>query len=103
MPEPREERPKNCTTLPGGFGLSVDAKRRHRQTSPYAVPTRRADESIPDPKGRESRTPTDFPLHDSRFCGPRGGAIMAILDPLTSRRRILAKDMPPLREYFLPV
>src|SRR5512133_3660789 len=45
MPEPREERPKNCTTLPGGFGLSavvrVDAKRRHRQTSPYAVPTRR--------------------------------------------------------------
>ena len=26
-----------------------------------------ADESIPDPKGRESWTPTDFPLHNSMF------------------------------------
>jgi hypothetical protein len=24
-------------------------------------------ESIPDPKGRESRSPTDFPLHNSVF------------------------------------
>jgi hypothetical protein len=28
---------------------------------------RETDESIPDPKGRESRTPTDFPLHNSLF------------------------------------
>jgi hypothetical protein len=40
-----------------------------------------ADESIPAPKGRESRTPTDFPLHNSLFQRPRQGAIIAILDP----------------------
>jgi hypothetical protein len=42
---------------------------------------RKADESIPDTKGRESRTPTDFPLHNSRFWGPQEGTIIAILDP----------------------
>jgi hypothetical protein len=33
----------------------------------YFVTLRMADESIPDPKGRESWTPTDFPLHNSMF------------------------------------
>jgi hypothetical protein len=28
---------------------------------------RRADETIPDPKGRESWTPKPFPLHNSLF------------------------------------
>jgi hypothetical protein len=68
---------------------------------PYAN-QEKADESIPDTKGCGSRTPTDFPLHNSRFWGPRGGAIIAILDPLASRGRMVGEDHPPLWQYLRP-
>jgi len=41
-----------------------------------------ADETIPDPKGRESWTPQPFPLQTGRFLGATTGAMMAIADPL---------------------
>ena len=48
----------------------------------YLAPlAKMADESIPAPKGRESRTPTDFPLHNSMFLGAREGAIIAFVGP----------------------
>jgi len=42
----------------------------------------KADESIPDPKGRESRTPRTFPCKSASFRGPPEGAMIAIVDPL---------------------
>jgi hypothetical protein len=54
-----------------------------------------ADESIPDPKGRESWTPQPFPLQNSPFWGPHEGAIVAILDPLANRRRKVGRRPCP--------
>jgi hypothetical protein len=45
---------------------------------------KKADESIPDTKGRESRTPTDFPLHNSRFWRGVSSAVLANLMGHTS-------------------
>jgi hypothetical protein len=42
--------------------------------------TKKADESIPAPKGRASWTPA-FPPANSSFLGPRRGPMMAITDP----------------------
>jgi hypothetical protein len=42
----------------------------------------KADESIPDPKGRESRTPTDFPLHNIRVLGAEGRGHHRLAGPL---------------------
>jgi hypothetical protein len=53
-----------------------------------------ADESIPDPKGRESWTPSLFPCKRAAFRGPRKGVKMPIADP--SARRLSA---PGAREY----
>ena len=61
---------------------------------------RKADESIPDTKGRESRTPTDFPLHNRRFWGPREGAIIAILDPWEPDAVWRAEARPPSWQYL---
>src|SRR2546421_6183802 len=47
----------------------------------YFSRLREPDESIPDPKGRESWTPQPFPLQNRPFWGPREGAIVAFLDP----------------------
>jgi hypothetical protein len=67
-----------------------------RQTS------RKADESIPDTKGRESRTPTDFPLHNTRFWGPRGGAIIAILDPWQADAVMVGAGHAPVAAVLVP-
>jgi hypothetical protein len=42
---------------------------------------KKADESIPAPKGRGSWTPKPFPLQIDSFLGTATGAIIAILDP----------------------
>jgi hypothetical protein len=47
----------------------------------YLLPLSQADESIPDPKGRESWTPSLFPCKSAAFRGPRKGAKMPIADP----------------------
>ena len=38
----------------------------------YLLPLSQADESIPDPKGRESWTPSLFPCKSAAFRGPCG-------------------------------
>jgi hypothetical protein len=42
----------------------------------------KADESIPDTKGRESWTPKHFPLQIGSLLGTATVAMMAIADPL---------------------
>ena len=43
---------------------------------------KKPNESIPDPKGRESRTPKPFHLQNSRFRGPPEGGHDADRGPL---------------------
>jgi len=57
--------------------------------------------SIPDPKGRESWTPTDSPLHYGRFWGPREGAIVAFWTPAVAGV-LVGEDHAPLRQYLPP-
>jgi hypothetical protein len=70
----------------------------------------KADESIPAPKGRESRTPRTFPCKLAASWEPRRGAKMPIADPSGQhppppRLRLAppwrwARPMPPLGQYF---
>jgi hypothetical protein len=48
----------------------------------YSSTAAKADETIPDPKGRESWTPKPFPLQKDRFQGTTKGGHDADLGPL---------------------
>ena len=67
----------------------------------YSVTQAEADETIPDTKGRESRTPPDFPLHNSPFLGTAGRGHHRHLGPLAADAVMVGEAMPLLRQYFL--
>jgi hypothetical protein len=58
----------------------------------------KADESIPDPKGRESWTQGLSPAQQP-VLGPREGAIIAFLDPEHSAVRLGGEGHTPLWQY----
>jgi len=63
---------------------------------------RQANESIPDPKGRESRTRGFFPAN-RHFRGVAGGAMIAIFDPCQANPGWWAKANAPSWQYFCPL
>jgi hypothetical protein len=66
----------------------------------YFVTLRKeADESIPDPKGRESRTPKPFPLQKGRFQGTTKGGQDADRGPLC----LAFAYPPPTRKPLRPL
>jgi hypothetical protein len=66
------------------------------------APVVKADESIPAPKGRGSRTPKHFPLQIGSFLGAATGAMMAIADP-SGRHPFAASDAVVVGEGHVPV
>ena len=68
----------------------------------YLLPLSQADESIPDPKGRESWTPKPFPLQKDRFQGTTKGGHDADRGP-SGRRPFAASGAVVVGEGHAPV
>jgi len=63
---------------------------------------KKADETIPDPKGREFWTPLPFSLLIGLFRGPHEGAMIAILDPWQANPGWWGEGYAPVAAVLVP-